>query len=407
MAAGKSFTCSHCGAPLEYTGEGTTVTCPYCSTPIIVPEELRPKQQVVQQVVQRVVVQSPRVTTSPIPGLIVVLVGMALVVFGIYRSGSMPGLMQLATGSTPRPTTAFPTIAVPTFEPRVADGMATLYALAGTPLPGSTPKPGIAQLALKFGSEGTGAGHFTDARSIAVDAAGTIYVGEYSSGRIQVFDPTGKYLRQWSIGDNSPLLQDMAMDRQGTLYAIVKGTIQRFDSKSGQALGPLPYSRNGFFHSVALRPTGGVVAPMFAGQDDLVLFDSAGKTQVWQKFVSTQSEKPIIDVKVAVDGMGNVFALGDLSDSVVFRFNASGKFITRVGSVGDGPGQIRAANNITVDSHSRIYVSDIWGVEVYAADGQFIGRIPSGVAFGLAVDDQDNLYIAGRNQVLKYTLTTK
>jgi hypothetical protein len=38
----QSFECPHCGAPLDYAGEGETMRCPFCGNSLIVPPELRP-----------------------------------------------------------------------------------------------------------------------------------------------------------------------------------------------------------------------------------------------------------------------------------------------------------------------------------------------------------------------------
>jgi DNA-binding beta-propeller fold protein YncE len=83
---------------------------------------------------------------------------------------------------------------------------------------------GYAQPELSFGSEGIGPGNFTDARSIAVDAEGHVYVGEYSGGRVQVFDSTGKFLTQWTADRRMPL-RGMAADRRGNVYVVQSGTI--------------------------------------------------------------------------------------------------------------------------------------------------------------------------------------
>jgi hypothetical protein len=41
----QSFTCPSCGAPLNYKGDGSsTISCPYCYTSVIVPQELRTQQ---------------------------------------------------------------------------------------------------------------------------------------------------------------------------------------------------------------------------------------------------------------------------------------------------------------------------------------------------------------------------
>src|SRR6185503_8579693 len=93
------------------------------------------------------------------------------------------------------------------------------------PTPGNKEKPsGFAETILDFGSEGIGPGMFKDARAIAVDASGKIYVGEYTGGRVQVFDPDGKFITQWSVDRKMPLT-GMAADRNGIIYIVQSGTI--------------------------------------------------------------------------------------------------------------------------------------------------------------------------------------
>src|SRR5678815_3214477 len=92
---------------------------------------------------------------------------------------------------------------------------------------------------LEFGREGIGPGMFNDARSIAVDGAGRIYVGEYTGGRVQVFDAEGKFLSQWTIGDRQTLIRGMAADRKGTVYVVHGGSIDRYKGETGEALGPI------------------------------------------------------------------------------------------------------------------------------------------------------------------------
>ncbi len=413
----KSFSCPHCGGPLEYSGEAATMSCPFCGTSVIIPEELRPQKPVVQQVVaEQVVIRSATVKTPAWVSLFIFLGSLVVVGLGVYWStGSLPwNIMRNRSSQVSQianvptivvPTYVMPYFVVPTLPPEAVSGLATVSALAGTP---AATTPSISQLQLKFGSEGTGVGRFTDARTIGLDSTGNIYVGEYTGGRVQVFDSTGKYLREWNIGDSKTLLMSMATDRQGAVYAVAKGQILRIDGATGKTLGTFSYSGGNWFDSVAVRPAGGVVATWFGGQDDLIQFDSNGKVvRKWTKFVSTQTDSPALNNTVAVDGTGNIFVLAGLPDDTVFQFNSDGKFITRIGGKGDGPGQLSAPNSIAVDGRSRVYVSDIWGIEIFGADGHFIQRIPTGPTFGMAFDDQDNLYIAGRTQVLKYSILAK
>ena len=105
-------------------------------------------------------------------------------------------------------------------------------------LPVVPPAPTFAHVALEFGSEGIGAGQFKDARSIAIDGAGHIYVGEYSDGRVQVFDPQGKFLAMWSIGRNKSLM-NLTADLHGTVYAVIPFQIFRYEGLTGMPLGEM------------------------------------------------------------------------------------------------------------------------------------------------------------------------
>jgi len=49
-----------------------------------------------------------------------------------------------------------------------------------------------------WGGKGTGPGQFNVPHSIAIDAAGRVYVADRSNNRIQIFDQDGKFLDQWT-----------------------------------------------------------------------------------------------------------------------------------------------------------------------------------------------------------------
>lgn len=49
-----------------------------------------------------------------------------------------------------------------------------------------------------WGGKGTGPGQFDVPHSIALDSRGRIYVADRSNNRIQIFDPTGRFLTQWT-----------------------------------------------------------------------------------------------------------------------------------------------------------------------------------------------------------------
>src|SRR3954468_6685667 len=49
-----------------------------------------------------------------------------------------------------------------------------------------------------WGGRGAQPGQFNEPHSIAIDAAGLLYVGDRGNKRIQVFDQTGKFIREWT-----------------------------------------------------------------------------------------------------------------------------------------------------------------------------------------------------------------
>jgi len=257
---------------------------------------------------------------------------------------------------------------------------------------------------LEFGSEGIGPGMFNDARSIGVDGAGRIYVAEYSGGRVQVFDPAGKFVTQWTIGDRKTLIRGFAADRKGTVYVAEGGRIDRYLGETGEKLGTLEYERNGF-DDVTVAADGGLVTAWQSNRDDIVVFDANGKlVRKIPEAISGASGDSELATRVAVDGAGYIYALGRFNNGV-FKFGRDGKFMNRFGSDGDKPGQFRAPYSIAVDGYGRIYVGDMKGIQVFDANGRYLALISSkGMAFGMAFNDKNELFVIARDHVIKFAV---
>ena len=381
----RTFDCPKCGAPVAFerstdlNSTKSTIRCDYCHSHLIAPDELagRPAQVVRIHLGGLSSGKFPRFLwlflAIPILGLIVIV----LAAVGVLA----PALYSVR--SAVKETTN------PVRPP-------------GGPTKESTKS--FASVLLTFGSEGIGPGMFTDARSIAVDGAGRIYVGEYTGGRIQVFDPDGKFISQWSIGDRKTILRGLAADRKGTVYAVHGGRINRYQGETGEQLGPVEYERSGF-DDVAMAADGGLVAALHGNRDDIVRFDSSGKVVgTTSEAISGASGDSELSMRVAVDGSGQVYALGRFNNAV-FKFARDGKFLTRFGGGGDQPGQLRAAYSIAVDGYGRVYVGDIKGIQVYDADGRYLTLLDQkGMAFGMVVNDKNELFVVARDHVIKYSV---
>jgi len=378
----QTFKCTNCGASLDYDGRAArTVRCPYCGTSIIVPEELR---------------TAPRNQSRPAGKNAsgVVLVGAIVVVGLTFVWLLLPKSPSTNGGDVPK------TLAI------VTQAAVRTASSQGPVRPTSAPSPSFAGKVLSFGSAGTGPGTFNRATNIAVDGAGHIYVADRQGGRVQVFDSTGRFVTQWMVGNSKSILYSLAADRKGTVYATVDGSIERHEGASGKLLDTLQYSGGNHFESIALAPDGSLAAmwymehpgtldPREGVQGDLVQFDAQGKvTRVISSVVSDQTDEPERDLRLAVDGLGNLYALSRHSYAV-FKFSPEGKYINRFGSRGNSsqPDLFSLGiSAIAVDNQGRVFVVDSDRVLVFTSEGRYVATFPiGGSAYGMAFDDKNGL----------------
>jgi streptogramin lyase len=386
-----TFQCPKCGAPVSYerdvVGVNLTARCSYCNSALSVPDATHPAR-VISTVNIDLRGAVPKVNLTKWI-LLIVLVPLVVVVIIMVAMGSFVGsVLWRGTPSTRTEPVVAPVPAIP----------------RSNPSGGKAAESSFASLGMKFGEEGIGPGMFKDARSIALDGSGRIYVGEYIGGRIQVFDPTGKFITQWTVDPKMPL-RGLAADRNGVVYVVQRGKITRHEGESGNVIGQLSYAEGDGFDDLNATLDGGLIAAFQRHRDDIVRFNSAGQVvRTIRAAISSASGDSELDTKVAVDGLGNIYALGTFNNGV-FKFAPDGKFLTRFGDAGEQPGQFRAPHSIAVDGKGRVFVSDIKGIQVFDTNGRYITVFkPQGSAFGMIFNDKGELFIAARTQVLRYLI---
>jgi DNA-binding beta-propeller fold protein YncE/endogenous inhibitor of DNA gyrase (YacG/DUF329 family) len=384
----KTFDCPKCGGPVNYeqnvVGANLTAKCPYCGSSLSVPDEMSGRPA---QIISHVNIDLRN--TGAKAGkwiLLIVMIPLIGIIIAVIAMGGF--LIPLISRGTP------PTVTKTTPPTR-----------PGLVVPGKKEKEdSFATTTLKFGSEGIGPGMFKDARAIAVDASGKIYVGEYSGGRIQVFDAEGKFITQWTVNPKMPL-RGLAADRKGAVYVSQSGNISRYEGETGTLLGQLAYPEGWGFDDISVAADGGLVTSWYKNRDDIVRFNSSGQVvRTIKAAISSVTEESELDTHVAIDGLGNIYALGTFTNAV-FKFSPEGKFLTRFGDAGDQPGQFRAAQALAVDGKGRVFVSDIKGVQVFDTNGRYLTTFkPEGLASGMVFNDKGELFVAARTQVLRLEL---
>lgn len=452
----QSFKCPSCGGPLEYGGGEATVRCDFCSNQVVVPEELRAASGFQQHGAVPLTDQLGRL--AEIGRLLrsgnkIGAIKLYREIFGVGLAEAKEAVENLAAGrgvevsrhigmngmsGWPNQASSLPpaqsarrsqgcgplAMAIIIFIIISVVGVISFYLFlepgrgrvgASNPRPGvSQPAPrtnsrsngsnssGFASVALRFGSDGIGAGQFKDARSVAVDGEGHIYAADYTGGRVQVFDGEGKFLTQWMVDAKMPLLR-LAADRKGVVYIVQSGDINRYEGLTGKSLGKVQATGR-WFNDVAVTTDGGLVAVQ-NGQD-IVRFDANGRTlSTIKKAITEQTGDSELDGQVAVDGLGNIYELGTFNNAV-FKFSPGGKFVNRIGGAGEEPGLFRAPQAVAVDGQGRIYVSDIKGVQVFDANGRYLDtfKVEKSVAFGMVFNDRNELFVAARTEIVKYVL---
>ncbi len=463
----QSFECPNCQANLDYDAQSDAITvrCQYCSSTVIVPDSLRRQHgrkvhqpEVLTEVVK--LVQSGRkieaiklfretfnvglkqakdvvdaierhedihlggtdfhteavtissYTTKPTVrvngcrgGCVTLAILLVFIVIGvgaflIILPAGQTGVFEQVT-----------TLLASEVEgsPNEEDIVSTIEAIMpGEGLEGITdPQSGsdFAEVTLQFGGEeGVGPGFFNDTRRLAVDGEGNIYTGDYSGGRIQVFDAEGNFVATWNAGADL-YMSGMTVDRSGTVYILNNYMVEKYNGTTGEFLGTvdLPGGQDTYFETAATGPDGNIY---LIGEDRLVRLDNNGNVvlDVAEPFANVPDFATTHD-DAAVDGAGNIYVLGS---EAIYKLNAQGQFVDQIGSKGEEDDQFYTSPTaIAVDGKGRIFANDFWGIKVFEANGRYIDSIKlPGVTFDMVVTDENDLLVMDRNsnEVVKFRL---
>jgi sugar lactone lactonase YvrE len=415
MAADSSevelFRCPTCAATLEVV-DAPSVKCKYCGNTVPVPAELRPHKP--QVVIQQVDFSSPQYVEATKAGrsigcaiaVIVLVITIAAIGFGVFASQSAITSVQSVLEE------------VQAQIPDMPDVQATINAIdpGAADVPQARPTPGFAQIVQEFGAQGSGPGQMDDARYVALDSDGNIWTADYQDGRVQQFDPSGKFLQLIQVPPDKndyTLIEGLAADLKGNLYVARGGDILKYSIADGSLLatfaGQFPNTR---YQALAVDAQNNLYAVHSTASDNAVIkLSPAGKQLArWDDIVTKVNKKDAaMDLGIAVDGLGNIYLASSFGNQV-YSYDPQGEFIDRFGQQGDEPGTLDSPRDLAVDGQKHLYIHHNDGIDQFDTSGRFIGKLPIDYTKGsprtVVVDREGFVYtVTSSGKVLKYQIT--
>jgi DNA-binding beta-propeller fold protein YncE len=272
----------------------------------------------------------------------------------------------------------------------VASALAT-GALAG----GQASSAGSYKQVGKWGKSGAANGQFVNPFGIATDRGGAVYVADTDNNRVQVFSPSGGFVRKWgSSGDgNGEFLsaQDVAVDSQGGVWVADyrNDRVQKFSSGGGFQMS-IPTS----------QPTGVAVD----AEGNLYVLELEGRVTRYDKASDYAAGKSFKAARrggdVEVDSAGNIIA-ADTSEALrVTRYDGEGK------AKGTMRGGLSAPIGIGIDLDCNVWITQIAARRIakFSASGKILttvdsaGAVPEDVAVGAKGD----VYLLGQSEVIRF-----
>ncbi|CAG0915817.1 unnamed protein product [Notodromas monacha] len=215
----------------------------------------------------------------------------------------------------------------------------------------------------EFGAYGNGEAEFDCLAGVAVNRIGQLIISDRYNHRVQVFDPCGRFLRsfgaQGSADGRFNYPWGVTTDALGFIYVCDKENhrIQSdgtFVGKFG-SLGKNPGQLDSP-HYIAVSSTNRVIVSD-SNNHRIQVFDVNGK--VLNTFGSEGSDEAQFKFPrgVAVDDQGYIF-VGDSGNNRIQIFTPDGVFLHEFGAWGSGSGEFKALEGLAVTTSGNVIVCD-------------------------------------------------
>ncbi len=271
-----------------------------------------------------------------------------------------------------------------------------------------------------IGSRGVAPGQFNKPRSLVCDREDNLYVADVT-GRIQKFDPQGRFVLQWQMPQTDlGKPKGMGLDPDGRVL-VIEPHYMRVNHFDGEGHLLAQWGKKGTNSGSFILPRAVVVnsrGEYFLSEYTVVdrvqrfspiRFGSNGTPEELPRFETAWGEPGMERGRFnRAEGLGigpdDAVYVADSCNHRIQVFDRDGGFLREHGSAGSAPGQFSYPYDIRVDAHgnqficefgnSRITILDAQDrvIEVIGGPGATPGRFSN--PWSIAMDSRGNLYVA-------------
>ena len=222
------------------------------------------------------------------------------------------------------------------------------------------------------GTQSPAPGEFVDISDLAVGADGTVYVADYTAGRLYLYTREGELklmLDAGSLGTASP--NGIAASSTGDLYAAItsQSVVAQFPNLSAvteETKKDVPGSVRGLVGGegtskieqpldVVVDPTNPALVYMADVRDRIALLNAEGKVEREWPLPTGREDG---GGRLAISSDGTTLYLSDPDRHRVAAISVSDGATLYFGNPGSDPGQMRLPSGIAVGPDGRVYVLD-------------------------------------------------
>ena len=221
------------------------------------------------------------------------------------------------------------------------------------------------QLKFSFGSNGSGPGQFNGPYDIAVDkTTGTVAVSDYGNKRIQLFDITGRYLREIGLRANCSSLD---FTKSGHIIAVTPGDVHKISlfSKEGQFVKHIDSEHLKFPFHISTDDYDDITVCDQESNEVIVI--SSDGTELVTRIAASEHDQSMM--YAIYDEETNCYFVSDSKTDCVKVFDVEGNFLYEIGR-----GRLSYPVGLAIDKCNNLIVCDTGNqrLVIFTTEGDYL-----------------------------------